>query len=167
MPELATIVVRNGLWLIVPVMVWNVALAKRLPPAFAKQVFWADIPRTIAIPENLLRVALFALPCVTVIGLDSTHAIGLALFGVGLLAYFASWIALIRAPESRWSRHAIGFMAPAYTPALWLLGMALSSSAFVGDERVIRGLFLGLAAAFLGFHLAHVGLIHRRVTSPH
>lgn len=165
MPDLATIVLLNGVWLLAPVMLWNVALAARLPRAFSPEVFWREIPAVIAVPENTLRLALFALPCVTALGIDSTYAPGYIVYGLGVAVYCASWLALIARPTSRWSRHAVGFLAPAYTPALWLVGLALSTRSLVSHDQALRSVFLALAAAFLGFHVTHVALIFRRERS--
>ncbi len=158
MPDIATVVTYNGIWLLAPVMVWNILLAAKLPAAFSRDVFWHEVPSIISIPENTLRIALFALPGVTVF----EPGAGLLVYGLGLVAYFASWLALIHRPESRWSRHALGFLAPAYTPSLWLAGVALSTTSYVGHEPWVRWAFVALSAGFLSFHVAHTTLIFRR-----
>jgi hypothetical protein len=78
--------------------------------------------------------------------------------------YLASWTALMVSPRSQWSTSVFGFMAPAYTPILWLGGIAL-----VGDEFVLSNaslqpwIYVSLAAAFLVFHNLHAGLVYSRV----
>jgi len=155
-------VVFNGFWLLVPVFVWNAVFMAKLPPAFSGAVFWREIPAYIALPENLLRIAAFALPCVTVIGGFSTHRPGYFFFGLGLVVYFSSWLGLICFPQKTWSRSAVGFMAPAYTPCLWLSGIALITDSYVGHERSVRWALLAFAAGFMAFHVAHVALVYRR-----
>ncbi len=162
MPHIATVVMYNGIWLFAPVMAWNILLAARLPAAFSPDVFWREVPSVIAIPEKTLRFALFALSGVTIIEVGATHVAGLLVFGLGLAAYFSSWLALIYRPESRWSRHAVGFLAPAYTPSLWLAGVALSTTSYIGHEQWVRWAFVALSAGFLCFHVAHTTLIFRR-----
>lgn len=48
--------------LLVPAIAWNVALAARLPAAFAPAEFWHEIPAGLARVENLLRLIVFAVP---------------------------------------------------------------------------------------------------------
>ena len=48
--------------LLIPTSVWNIALTGYLPPAFAPAEFWRDIPAKLALAENSLRLAVFALP---------------------------------------------------------------------------------------------------------
>ena len=43
---------------------------------------------------------------------------------IGTLAYFACCLAIILAPDSPWSTSPLRFTAPAYSPLLWLLGIA-------------------------------------------
>jgi hypothetical protein len=50
---------------------------------------------------------------------------GLRLFVVGTLLYVLAWIALMIAPQSPWSTSWLGFVAPAYTPLVWLTGLGL------------------------------------------
>lgn len=49
-------------WLLLPVLLWNVAFADRLPAPFHVAEFWRDIPGKLAITENSLRWLVFALP---------------------------------------------------------------------------------------------------------
>jgi hypothetical protein len=162
MPTIETVVMYNGMWLLAPVMAWNILLTARLPAAFSREVFWREIPRAISIPENTLRIGLFALPGVTMFEVSSTEIAGWLAYGLGLAAYLASWLALIYRPQSWWSRHAVGFLAPAYTPSLWLAGVALSTTSYVGYEPWIRWTFVALSMGFLSFHVAHTTLIFRR-----
>jgi hypothetical protein len=155
----------NCFWLLVPLLAVNVIFAGDLPPAFQPAVFWKDIPRGISLPENVLRGLVMFLPALMPLRLDTpSRRRGLALFVFGNAAYFAVWAALILAPASAWSRSAIGFVAPAWTPALWLAGLTLMS-----DEIVVRripwrrGVYAALATAFVAFHCAHTTLVWSRV----
>jgi hypothetical protein len=93
-------------------------------------IFWNRIPLAIAIPESVFRTAVMILPLFMRFRMsDASQKSGFVLYVVGLLAYFASWAALMVSPQSLWSSTAIGFLAPAYTPILWLGGIAI-----VGDQ---------------------------------
>jgi len=156
--------VRNCFWLLVPILVLNLLLTRDLPAAFQLQQFWRGIPAAIAIPENALRAVVMILPVFFRLGIAShRQQLGLWIYLAGLTAYASSWIVLVAAPQSAWAHSAFGFMAPAYTPAIWLAGIAL-----VGEEVVILRLhvnawiYLSCAALFLVFHNFHTGLVYSR-----
>jgi hypothetical protein len=89
--------------------------------------------------------------------------LGFAIYLTGLLVYFASWTVLMIFPGTTWSTSAIGFMAPAYTPIVWLAGIVL-----VGNELQFPRITLSpwiygsLSACFLLFHNMHAGLVYSR-----
>lgn len=51
--------VSSCFWLFVPILLFNVLFARRLPPAYRMQVFSKDVPLAVAIPERLLRIMPF------------------------------------------------------------------------------------------------------------
>jgi hypothetical protein len=156
---------KNVGWLLVPVFVWNAALSSRLPPAFSPAVFWRDIPAFLSATENWLRVVLFALPFFAPFELSARpQRVGLALDGVGMAVYFASWFPLIAAPDSSWSHSAVGFLAPAYTPLLWLLGLALLMQRLFWRSPYRWWHYLALSLGFLGAHVRHVAIVFSRLT---
>jgi hypothetical protein len=150
-------------WLLLPAAAWNIALAKHLPPTFHPDEFSRDIPTPLAYAENGLRIAVFGLPFLMPLDTSAPGAVrALFTFGAGTLIYFASWLALIWLPESRWCRSPWGFAAPAYTPVIWLLGIVL-----LGD-RLFLGTFyrwwmyLVLCLAFLAAHITHTMRVYCR-----
>ena len=48
--------------LIVPILVWNVACTRFLPPALASNEFSRDIPPLVTYSENTLRIVVMVLP---------------------------------------------------------------------------------------------------------
>jgi hypothetical protein len=135
----------NAFWLLAPVLVWNIVMGPRLAhPGFG---FDNQAAPWLLISENILRLPVMALPILLPLGRKTgREKIGLGVYLVGLLLYLAGWIPLISAPSSAWSNSLAGFLAPAYTPLLWLLGIGL-----VGGWWP----YLLLAAAFVAVHLAH------------
>lgn len=100
--------------LLLPAIIWNIALAKRLPPAFQLAEFWSDIPAPLAFAENGLRIAVFVLPFFMPLDVAAPGGMrALLVFAAGMLLYFASRLALILFPNSVWSSSALGFTAPA------------------------------------------------------
>jgi hypothetical protein len=150
-------------WLLVPAMVWNVALTEHLPPAFSHTEFWRGIPAPLAVAENGLRVVVFALPFFMPLDLAApTARRALLVYTAGMLVYFASWLALILSPASAWSTSALGFTAPAYTPFVWLLGIALLGRELFRGAFYRWWMYLVLSLAFLTTHVLHAAMVYAR-----
>jgi hypothetical protein len=156
--------IHNCFWLLAPILIFNLLFAHMLPPAYQASAFSKDIPQLIALPENALRAVVMLMPLLMRLQVStSSQRIGFGLYVVGVLVYFASWGILIVAPRCKWSASTPGFMAPAYTPAIWLLGIGL-----IGDELVLPGvafkpwIYWLACALFLLFHNLHAGLVHAR-----
>ena len=150
-----------------PAAAWNIVLGNHLPPAFQRKEFWRDIPAPLAVAENGLRLGVFVLPFL--MPLDPAtqgSARAFFIFGAGTLLYFASWLALIWRPGSRWSRCPLGFAAPAYTPLIWLLGIALLSDRLVWGTFYKWWMYLVLCVAFLAAHITHTMLVYFRNFQP-
>jgi hypothetical protein len=149
--------------LLIPAFAWNIALFDQLPPAFAKTVFWYDIPSFLAAIENVARTLVFALPFFMPLEVKAPiQRRGLLLFTAGTLIYFASWLALIIWPSSAWSVSAAGFMAPAYTPLLWLLGLAMVGRRLIWGHGYRWWFYLPVAAVFLIAHIWHTAIVYAR-----
>ena len=149
--------------LLVPASLWNIVLTERLPSSFAPAEFWRDIPVPLALAENSLRVAVFVLPFLMPLNFAAPGRMcALFVFGVGTLVYFASWFMLILFPASAWSTSALGFAAPAYTPFLWLLGIALFGRQLFWGTFYRWWMYLALALAFLAVHTSHTALVYAR-----
>ena len=152
-------------WLLLPIFWLNVAYYDRLPEAYQSHVFDAHIPFSLAFSENILRVFTLGLPFLVRLEVDSPlQRRGLGLFVVGALVYAASWVVLILAPESAYARSALGFMAPAYTVGLWLLGLYWLSERLLLETLPYDRRWYGIAAfAFWLLHTTHAGLVYARL----
>lgn len=149
--------------LLIPVGVWNIALKGSLPPSFAPAEFDRDIPAPLALTENSVRLAIFALPFLMPLKLRAPGSIrAVSVFAAGTVLYFASWLALILFPSSAWSSTAFGFAAPAYTPALWLLGIALLGRQLFWGRFYRWWMYALLSIAFLAAHISHTTLVFAR-----
>lgn len=147
--------------LLVPILLANVALFERLPPAISDSTLWDAIPRPLALTENLLRFSIFVLPFLMPLQVSTRQQqYGLACVVFGTLVYLASWMALIAAPQSAWSISAAGFLAPAYTPALWLFGIVLLSRDFSWGAACHPWVYGSLSLAFLAAHIAHAAIVY-------
>ena len=151
------------MWLMVPVVWMNLALASRLPEAYQPAVFWRNVPRWIAVGENLSRILVFVGPFLMPLQIvDSRQRAGLALYAVGVPVYFLAWAMQIWFPRTRWSQGMLGFMAPSYAPAAWLAGIALIGETLYAGQVYRPWMYLALSILFLVFHNAHAWLIYCR-----
>jgi hypothetical protein len=150
--------------LLLPAALWNIALFDQLPPAFAASIFERDIPLPLAIIEKTVRVIIFTLPFAMPLEFDTpVQRRGIFIFIIGTLIYFASWLTLIFWPTSAWAMSRLGFMAPAYTPALWLFGLALAGQRLFWSNLYRWWYYLLIAGIFLAAHNAHTALVYSRM----
>lgn len=149
--------------LTIPILVWNVVFFRFLPPPLATKEFWRDIPRFVAYGENSLRLAVFLLPFLMPQEVATVvQRRGLLLFMVGTVCYFLAWVALMIAPRSRWSTSPLGFLAPAYTPLLWLVGLGLMGRRLYWPSPYRWWWYIGLAFGFVVLHVAHANIVYAR-----
>jgi uncharacterized membrane protein len=149
--------------LTVPILVWNAVFTRYLPPALASSDFNRDIAPLLLFTENTLRLAVMVVPFL--MPLDVVNAVqrrGLWLFVVGALLYVVTWVPLMVAPESAWSTSRVGFLAPAYTPLVWLAGLGLTGGRLYGSLPFKPWMYLLLAGAFVAVHVAHANLAYTR-----
>jgi hypothetical protein len=134
-----------------------------LPPALGSQEFWRDIPPMVTYGENLLRLIVLILPFLMPLELTTvSQQRGLKMFVAGMILYFLSWLALILFPQSQWSVSWIGFLAPAYTPLVWLTGLALIGRRLYWPGPYHWWMHLWLAVGFTAFHVAHTSIVYER-----
>lgn len=144
-------------------MIWNITLTKELPLNYQSEVIWKDIPTYVTYGENISRTIVFMLTILMPLRIStSTQKKGLFLYFIGIAVYFASWIVLIYFPNSSWSNHIMGFMAPAYTPLLWLTGIALIGKSFYLNLPYRSWFFISVSIIFLVFHNFHTITIYFR-----
>jgi hypothetical protein len=135
----------NCFWLIVPILVWNIIFGSKL----TQEQITSDAhsPAWLLGAENLFRLVTFILPLLLRMRFDtSLGKIGLAVFIIGTLIYFASWLPLMYASQSAWSQSIPGLFAPRLTPLIALFGVAIIA------ESWPYGL---LATIFIFFHTWH------------
>lgn len=147
----------------IPILLWNLALTRHLPPELGSTEFWRDIPAVIRVPENVLRLAVSLLPFLMPLEIrSSAQRRGVLAFLSGLALYFGSWVALIAAPETAWSTSAIGFVAPAVTPLLWLCGIGMVGRRLYAPVAYNWWIYVILSAAFVSIHGTHALLVYFR-----
>ncbi len=146
----------------IPVFVWNLIFYRKLPSGYRKPV-WDNVAKPIRVLENLFRALVFILPIFLKLEFATiVQRAGAICYGVGIVVYVSSWLIVIRRPESRWSRSAVGFMAPAWTTIGWLAGIGL-----IGQTPTPPGIpynflvYAGVAVVFSAVHTARAFLVFR------
>jgi len=163
MTDLATEISSNGFLAIVPILAWNIAMSSRLPPAYQPGTFDREVPTVVAIGENFFRYVVFLAPLFFRLDASSPAGrTGLMLYSLGVAMYLASWLTLIRAPDSGWSRSILGFTAPAFTPIVWLVGLSLLVDSCYFGLPYSRWHYILPSMAFSIFHLSHAVSVYGR-----
>ena len=149
--------------LTVPIVVWNLALTRFLPPALASHEFSRDIPALVTYGENTLRVVVMVLPFLMPLEVATVgQRRGVLLFVVGTIVYFLSWVPLMIVPQTPWSTSWLGFVAPAYTPLVWLVGLGLIGRRFYLPSPFRWWMYVGLACGFVALHVTHTSIVYAR-----
>ena len=131
----------NGFLLLLPLLAWNLALGSRL----TQEAITSDAhsPQWLLVAESIARILVFVFPLLLPIQVkDAWSKAGLAVYCLGTLIYFGSWLPLLMAPDSAWSQSAAGLLAPRLTPFLSFLGIALVCNAW--PYGVISAVFIFL-----------------------
>ena len=150
--------------LTLPILVWNMAFTGFLPPALGSEEFWRDIPPRVTYGENVLRLIVVILPFLMPLDLVTvSQRRGLILFTLGMVLYFLAWLALILFPQSQWSLSWMGFVAPAYTPLVWLTGLSLIGRRLYWKGPYCWWMYLLVALGFTAFHVEHASIVYARM----
>ncbi len=153
----------NCFLLTIPILVWNIALADKLPKAFQPEIFWNALPSLLTYGEHISRGLVLGLTWFMPLSLStSIQKKGVFLYAGGTILYAVSWLLLIYFPGSAWSKSLLGFLAPAYTPLFWLVGIGLIGDSFHFNLPYRRWFFMLVSFIFLIFHNLHTYIIYLR-----
>lgn len=152
----------NCFLLFLPVFVFNAVYYGKLP-AFFRNETWDNIPKALNATENVLRYLSFFVPIFFRIRLDTPAGrVGIALYFVGICAYFASWMFQLRFGENGFAKSLPFRAAPAYTTVAWLAGIALLGESRFLSVPIVRLAYLAIAFGFVCAHTAHACLAHKK-----
>ena len=153
----------NCMLLLLPIMAWNMIFASRLPRLYLPDVFEKNIPTIITTGENFFRLLVFIVPILMPLKIETqTQKLGLGLYIAGTAVYFLSWFMQMYYPQSVWSVSALGSLAPAYTPIIWLVGMGLIGSTLFFSSPYRSWMYIVLSIIFVSFHLSHTLIVYQR-----
>jgi hypothetical protein len=160
MGQVLKTILTNGFFTLIPILAWNIIFVSKLPPAYDPKSFDKDIPLFLLIGENFFRTISFGLPLLFKINIATVQGrLGLIIYILGTVLYFASWLLHIYAPDSLISRSIFGFAAPAYTPLIWLIGISLLADSYYFNFTYSKWHYLLPSIVFLIFHVTHTCLV--------
>lgn len=162
-----TDVIKNGIWLTFPPLLFSLGLMAVLPNALTAAQFNEGIPDALVLIESIGRVLVFGMPAFFSVGLSTkTQKKGLALYLAGLTLYCLSYGTQNFFPNSGWSTSALGFAASAYTNVFWMIWLGLLGERFYFTQRsrYRPTFYIVPAVAFVAFHTAHTILYHQRIS---
>lgn len=163
MTSIISKVLSNGYSLILPILLWNILLARYLPPAYEIKSFNTNIPSVISTGELIGRILIFGFPLLMQLNFSGTSGkAGLVIYAVGLLIYFLSWLLIIVFPQSVWSTSMLGFTAPAYTIIIWLVGFSILSDSFYFKIPFSKWYLIVSTMIMTGFHFSHAFYVWHR-----
>lgn len=160
-----TDILKNGIWLTLPPLIFSLSFMSKLPVVLTPDLFNKGIPDALLIGENIVRILVFAMPAFFTIGISTkTQKQGLILYLAGVSLYYLSYGALIFYPDSVWSTSMVGFVATAYTNIFWMTGLGLLGEKFYFPARLSYRpiFFIASVAIFLIIHIAHAVIVYQR-----
>jgi hypothetical protein len=157
-------VMKNGIWLTLPPLLFSLGLMWIVPTALPPAAFNKDMPILLVYSENILRIVVFAMPAFFAVGLSTkTQKRGLMSYLAGVAFYCLTYAIQNYLPDSSWSTSLIGFTASACTNLIWMIGVGLMGSKFY-FWRFVRYrpvIFIAPATIFIILHVMHTFLFFR------
>jgi hypothetical protein len=160
-------ILKNGIWLTFPPLLFSLGLMAVLPNALTPAQFNEGIPDALVSIESVGRIVVFGMPAFFSVGLSTpTQKRGLVLYLAGVTLYCLSYGTQNFFPNSDWSTSTLGFAASAYTNVFWMIGLGLLGERFHFTERLrYRPIcYIVPALAFVAFHTTHAVLHHQRIS---
>jgi hypothetical protein len=160
-----TDIIKNGIWLTFPPLLFSLSLMTFLPNALTPEQFNEGIPDVLLNIESIGRILVFAMPAFFYVGISTkTQKRGLALYLAGVTLYYLPYGTQNFFPNSDWSTSTLGFAASAYTNVFWTIGLGLLGEKFYFTKRLrYRPIFYIVpAVVFVIAHTTHAVIYHQR-----
>jgi len=149
------LILSNGYIPLIPILLWNLVLTSKLPSPYNTDDFDKNISKIVILLEQGFRLIIFLFPLVIRLEIQTgIGTAGLILYIVGSLTYYISWLLLILMPK-KVCKNALLFVAPAFTPLLWLTGIVMMSDSFYFNIFYSKLFYLGPVILFTILHTYH------------
>jgi hypothetical protein len=153
-----TNMMKSGIWLTLPPLLFSLGLMSIVPTALTATQFNAGIPTIFLIAENALRILIFTIPLLFTVGIaSSTQKKGLALYLFGVAIYCLAYGIQNFLPQSVWSTSFVGFVSSAFLNIFWLIGLGMMGEAFYLPTKVKYrpAYFIVPTVIFITLHSLH------------
>lgn len=135
----------NCFWFLVPPLLWNLLFRTKLPMGH----FDDAASKCLLVAENIFRLSAMIYPFFFKINPQLEYfKMGVFLYGLGMAMYLASWAYLMFFPDASLSQSALMRFAPAYTPLIWFMGIAL-----ISGSQLFPILIIGFISLHVGEYL--------------
>jgi len=149
--------INNCFLLFVPILVFNILFFKKLPLHYLK-----NISHRIIIMETIARIITVAFSIIMAINnQNKTGKIGLMIYIIGTIIYFASYFIEIYASNTLFGRKIIFILAPYWTSVIWLIGIGLIGNRFFINIPYHFTVYLVLSIIFATIHTIHGYLCYK------
>jgi hypothetical protein len=158
-------IIKNGLWLTLPPLLFSLSLMTFLPNALTPAQFNRGIPDLLLNIESIGRILVFAVPAFFSVGISTkTQKRGLVLYLAGVTLYYLSYGTQNFFPNSDWSTSTLGFAASAYTNIFWTIGLGLLGEKFYFTKRLHYHpiFYIVPAVIFVISHTTHAVIYHQQ-----
>jgi len=89
---------------------------------------------------------------------------GVIIYSFGIVIYFSSWVPLLFFPKIKWSTSLLGFIAPALTPIVWMIGIGLIGNQLYFSLSYNPLVYITVSILFVIFHCWHVFMVFQRMS---
>jgi len=141
----------------IPILFFNILFFKKLPSHYLK-----NISHPIIIMETITRIITIAFSIIMAINIQNkTGKIGLMIFIIGIIIYFASYFIEIYASNTLFGRKIIFILSPYWTSVIWLIGIGLVGNRLFINIPYHFIVYLILSIIFATIHTIHGYLCYK------
>lgn len=151
----------NCFLLLIPVLVWNVIFRRYSPEFFHPKTYWEGVHPVIKILESILLFFVLVTPLFMPLKIKrKVQKTGLFLYFTGLAGYLLAWRPLVLYPDGSWSNDLAGFIAPALSFMLILIGIALIGDRLFFKFPYKKSIYIVISCLYILFHISHIFISH-------
>lgn len=157
-------IMKNGIWLTLPPLLFSLSLMIIAPTALTPAEFNKGIPDILIYGETIGRIIVFAMPAFFYVGLSTkTQHQGAIVYSAGVALYCLTYATQNYFPYSAWSKSMIGFTASAYTNLFWMIGLGLMGQDFYFPKwlRYRPIFYIAPTTIFIILHVTHTVVYFR------
>ena len=149
--------INNCFLLFIPILIFNIILFQKLPSHYLK-----NISHPIIIIETVARILTIAFSFIMVLSiLNKIGKIGLIIYIIGIIIYFASYFIVIYFDNTLFSKYIFVILSPYWTSIIWLIGIGI-----IGNNLFIKmpyhfSIYIILSIIFTTIHTIHGYLYYK------